>query len=172
MMPLNATSYPFEFIGISTLSADEFQQDTLIYRFRSRKSAHEYEVHIERYREHLCSVKFFDTSAYHGIGRFSQLTETFEPRTVIRTVTDIALHSLGLDPMASFCFIGAADGRDHTGGANTRRYRVYKAYVQRMGIDDRFEAIFFDEYSLIMLVNRQAVVDRQTYIEQVVSFII
>lgn len=172
MMQLNATGYPFEFIGISTIAADKFQQDTLIYRFRSRKSAHEYEVHIERYCEHLCSVKFFDTSAHHGFGRFSQLTDTFEPRTIIRTVTDIALHALGLDPLASFCFIGAADSRDGSDGANTRRYRVYKSFVLQMGIDDRFEPIFFDEHSLIMLINRQAVADRQTYIDQVVNFII
>ena len=112
MKNLSVPSYPFEFIGISKIGADKYQIDTLIYRFRSSKSAHEYEVHIERYIEHLCCVKFFDTSSTRGFGRFSQLTETFEPRTIFGTIANIAMDALNRDMLASFCFIGAADERD------------------------------------------------------------
>ena len=100
MIALTESSYPFEFVGISTVGADAYQRDTLIYSFRSSKSCHEYEVHVERYVEHLCCIKFFDTSATHGLGRFSQLSDTFEPRKIIRTVADIALDSLNRNAVA------------------------------------------------------------------------
>ena len=100
MIALTESYYPFEFVGISTVGADAYQRDTLIYSFRSSKSCHEYEVHVERYVEHLCCIKFFDTSATHGLGRFSQLSDTFEPRKIIRTVADIALDSLNRNAVA------------------------------------------------------------------------
>ena len=43
MITLTDTSYPFEFIGTSKTGADKYQLATLIYRFRSSKSFHEYE---------------------------------------------------------------------------------------------------------------------------------
>ena len=94
MITLTDSFYPFEFVGVSKTGADKYQQDTLIYRFRSLKSSHEYEVHVERYVEHLCCIKFFDTSSTHGFGRFSRLSDTFEPRTIFRTVADIARDAL------------------------------------------------------------------------------
>ena len=63
MITLTDSFYPFEFVGVSKTGADKYQQDTLVYRFRSLKSSHEYEVHVERYVEHLCCIKFFDTSS-------------------------------------------------------------------------------------------------------------
>ncbi|MBQ6202807.1 MAG: hypothetical protein IJK46_01775 [Prevotella sp.] len=51
--------YPFQFVGISMVGADKYLQDTLIYAFQSEKSGHRYEVHIERYANRLCGVKFF-----------------------------------------------------------------------------------------------------------------
>lgn len=164
-------AYPFEFIGISKDDADEYQQDTLIYRFHSAKSGHRYEVHIERYIEHLCCVKFFDNTATHGLGKYSQLSNTFEPRTIFRTLTLIVLEALKQDPLASFCFIGAADSRDDTRGVRTRRYRVYQAYVQNLDIDDLFESAFYDQHSLALLINRKAVKDFDTYANRILEFI-
>lgn len=171
MITLTDSSYPFEFIGISTVGADKYQQDTLIYSFRSSKSAHEYEVHVERFVEHLCCIKFFDTSATHGLGRFSRLSDTFEPRTIFRTVADIALDALKRDPQSSFCFIGAADNRDTPNGVQTRRYRVYKAYIRRLGLEEQFESVFFDQQSFVVLVNRKAVTDMADYTKRLLEFI-
>ena len=171
MINLTDTSYPFEFIGISKTGTDTYQLDTLIYRFRSTKSFHEYEVHVERYVEHLCSIKFFDTSSTHGFGRFSQLSETFEPRTIFRTVADIGIDVLGRDPLASFCFIGAADDRDAPDGIETRRYRVYKAYIRRLGLGEQFETVFYDEHSFALLVNKIAVADITDYTNRLLKFI-
>lgn len=163
-------SYPFEFVGISKTSADQYQIDTLIYRFRSTKSHHEYEVHIERYVEHLCCIKFFDTTSTYGFGRFSHATNTFEPRTIFRTVAEIATEALSRDPLASFCFIGATDDHDTSDGVRTRRYRVYKAYVRHLGLESLFEMAFFDQHSLILLANRKAVSDIEYYSGQMLHF--
>lgn len=171
MITLTDSFYPFEFVGVSTTGADKYQQDTLIYRFRSLKSSHEYEVHVERYVEHLCCIKFFDTSSTHGFGRFSRLSDTFEPRTIFRTVADIALDALSRDPQSSFCFIGAADDRDTPNGEQTRRYRVYKAYIKRLGLEEQFESVFFDQQSLVLLINRKAVTDIDDYIKRLLQFI-
>ncbi len=170
-MSLTECSYPFEYIGVSKTGADKYQQDTLIYRFRSSKSSHEYEVHIERFKNHLCCIKFFDTSSTHRFGRFSQLTDTFEPRTIFRTVADIALDALNLDPFSSFCFVGAADDRDAPDGVKTRRYRVYKAYIKRLGFEELFESAFYDHYSLGVLINRKAVTDIDAYMQQILDFV-
>ena len=171
MITLTDSSYPFEFIGISKTGADKYQLDTLIYRFRSSKSFHEYEVHVERYVESLCCVKFFDTSSIHGIGRFSQLSDTFEPRTIFRTVANIALDVHSRYPLSSFCFIGAADNRDSPDGAQTRRYRVYKAYIRRLAIEELFELVFFDQQSFVLLANRKAVTDIDSYSMRLLQFL-
>lgn len=171
MIKLTDSSYPFEFIGISKTVADKYQMDTLIYRFRSTKSSHEYEVHVERFVNHLCCIKFFDTSSVHRFGRFSQLTDTFEPRTIFHTVADIALDALSRDSLSSFCFIGAADDRDAPDGVRTRRYRVYKAYIKRLGLEEQFESAFHDLYSLGVLINRKAVTDINAYMQQILDFV-
>ena len=170
MSALSSLTYPFEFIGASTIGADNFQLDTLIYRFRSAKSAHEYEVHVERYVQHLCCLKFFDTSSQRRFGRFSQLSETFEPRVIFYTVAKIAFDVLQRDSAASFCFIGAADERDST-GSNTRRYRVYKAFLRHLGLDEQFDTAFIDNYSMVILVNRRSVSDFDSYVESILQFV-
>ena len=75
------------------------------------------------------------------------------------------------DPMASFCFIGAADRRDTPGGIKTRRYRVYKEFIRRLGLEQQFELAFYDEQSLAILVNRTAVTDISTYAQRLLEFI-
>lgn len=162
--------YPFQFVGVSTDDADDYQIDTLIYRFHSKKSGHRYEVHIERYVEHLCCVKFFDLSVGQFRGRYSQTTDTFEPRTIFRTVADIALDALQRDKDSSFFFVGAADSRDDS-GVNTRRFRVYQIYVNSLGMNDQFLKFFFNKYSVGVLVNRNAVSDVDTYIQKIIKFI-
>jgi len=171
MITLTDSSYPFELVGISKTGADKYQLDTLVYRFRSSKSSHEYEVHVERYVEHMCCIKFFDTSSTLGFGRFSRLSDTFEPRTIFRTVADIAVDALSRDPQSSFCFIGAADDRNTPNGVQTRRYRVYKAYIKRLGLEEQFETAFFDQQSLVILINRKAVKDIDDYAKRLLQFI-
>lgn len=116
-------------------------------------------------------MKFFDTTATHGLGKYSQVSNTFEPRKIFRTITEIVIDALRRDPMYSFCFIGAADSRDQFGGYRTRRYRVYQTYVQNLDIDEKFESAFYDQYSLALLVNRKAVADIDSYAARILEFI-
>ena len=46
---MNDCGYPYTFVGIDTTKSDAYQIDTLVYRFESAKSGHQYEVHVERY---------------------------------------------------------------------------------------------------------------------------
>ena len=103
-------------------------------------------------------------------GKFSQLSGTYEPRTIFRTVANIALDALRRDPSASFFFAGAADRRDKSRDT-TRRYRVYSAYVKDLGIDKLFRPSFIESYSMCVLVNIRAVPDRRTYVQQILDFI-
>ena len=118
---MNDSGYPYSFIGIDTTCADDYQIDSLLYSFESAKSLHTYTVRIERYVNGLHCIKFFDSTTPTSKGSFSHLSSTFEPRKIFRTIVDIALDVLRKDRLASFLFIGAADGRDVI-GMPTRRY--------------------------------------------------
>lgn len=161
--------YPFTFVAIDKDGADAYQTDTLVYRFESKKSGHQYQVRIERYVEHLNCIKFFDETNDIETGKFSQLSGTYEPRTIFRTVAEIALDALKRDTEASFVFIGAADEKDKTKGKN-RRYRVYTTFIKNLGIGERFQPVFFDEQSVCILVNKKAVSNVETYVLNIVDF--
>ena len=136
---MTLTSYPFQFIGTNTIGADQYLQNTLVYAFRSEKSGHQYQVNIERYVEHLCGVKFFDQTTDVRTGKFSNLSDTYEPRTIFRTVADIALDAYNRDPLSSFFLIGAADSRDRK-SATTRRFRVYASFVNNLNLTHLFRS--------------------------------
>ena len=164
------TGYPFEFMGSNKVGADKFLLETLVYVFHSEKSGHSYQVNMEHYVEHLYGVKFFDMSTDNRIGRFSQLTSTYAPRTIFRTVADIAADVCQRDPDASFFFIGAADSRDRS-SVSTRRYRVYTAFVNDLNLGDRFSIIELKEQSMSVLINSRAVTDIGTYMQRIIDFV-
>ncbi len=167
---MTQASYPFEFLGSNTIGADKYLLETLVYVFRSQKSGHKYQVNIERYAEHLCGIKFFDLTTDIRIGKFSNLSATYEPRTIFRTVADIALDVYRRDPLSSFFFIGATDSRDRS-SVSTRRYRVYMAFVNDLNLSGLFRIIELKEQSMSVLVNRKAVPDVDTYMQRIVDFV-
>lgn len=167
---MTQTGYPFEFIGPNTVGADRYLLETLVYVFRSEKSGHRYQVNIERYAEHLCGVKFFDLTTDIRIGKFSNLSATYEPRTIFRTVANIALDVYRRDPLSSFFFIGAADSRDRS-SVSTRRYRVYMAFVNDLNLTGLFRIIELKDQSMSVLVNRKAVPDVDAYMQRIVNFV-
>ena len=161
--------YPFTLVAIDKNEADAYQTDTLVYRFESEKSGHRYQVRIERYVEHLSCIKFFDETNDADKGRFSQLSGTYEPRTIFRTVAEIAFDALKQDYATSFVFIGAADEKDKSRGKN-RRYRVYTMFLKNLGISNQFQPVFFDEQSVCLLVNIKAVDDVEAYVYKIIQF--
>lgn len=167
---MTQTGYPFEFMGSNTIGADKYLQETLVYVFRSEKSGHRYQVNIERYAEHLCGVKFFDLTTDIRIGKFSNLSAIYEPRTIFRTVADVALDAYRRDPLSSFFFIGAADSRDRS-SVSTRRYRVYTAFVNDLNLGDRFNIIELKDQSMSVLINRKAVSDIDAYMRRIIDFV-
>ena len=98
---MKQTGYPFQYVGSNTIGADKYLQETLIYAFLSEKSGHRYQVHMERYVNHLYCIKFFDVTVDIHTGKFSHLTGTYEPRTIFRTVAEIALYSRQMATEAS-----------------------------------------------------------------------
>jgi len=170
---MSDNGYPFEMVTLEATKNDAYQIDTLVYRFISQKSHHTYFVHIERYRHNLHCVKFFDGTTDDGIGKFSQLTSTYEPRMIFRTVVEIALSVLRVNRKASFMYIGAADKKDNI-NKPTRRYRVYKQYMADFDLHDWFEPADFEDYSMYVLVNREAmptIEERIVFLRQIRDFI-
>ena len=155
------SGYRFEFVGIDTSKSDEYQLDTLVFQFESEKSHHQYVVRIERYVSGLHCVKFFDNSNDDGTGKFSNLSATYEPRKIFRTVVDIALDVFRHDRKASFMYVGAADNKDE-GRQPTRRYRVYKLFISDYDLHEWVEPADFEEHSMYVLTNIEAMPDAQS----------
>jgi len=149
------SGYPFTFVGIDSHCIDDYQKDSLIYTFESRKSHHQYVVRIERYVEDLHSVKFFDSTSEASTGDFSHISATYEPRVIFRTVVEIALDVLRKNRKASFLFIGAADRKD-LDNIPTRRYRVYRAFLSDYDLRDWFETAEYERLSMFVLLNLEA----------------
>lgn len=163
-------AYDYTFDGIDIVEGDPYQTDTLKYSFRSSKSGHHYQVRIEQYREQLCSIKFFDDTVEIDSGRFSQLSGTYEVRTILRTVTDIVLDVLSRRPQTSFFFIGATDEHDTHRGRN-RRYHVYTRFLKELGIGQHFRPVYLDKMSACLLVNTTVVDDIEAYVFRVIQFL-
>ena len=170
---MNECGYAFRLVGIDTNKSDDFQKDTLVYSFESLKSGHNYIVHVERYQYNLHCVKFFDNTTHDGTGKFSQLSLTYEPRMIFRTIVEIALDVLRKNRRASFMYIGAADQKDKR-TLPTRRYRVYKQYMADFDLHEWFEPADFEEYSMCVLVNREAMPtldERMTFLNRILNFV-
>lgn len=168
---MTQTGYSFEFIGSNTVGVDNYLQETLVYVFLSEKSGHRYQVNIERYAEHLCGVKFFDLTTDIRIGKFSNLSATFEPRTIFRTVANIALDAYRRDPLASFFLIGAADSRDRQ-TVTTRRFRIYATFVNNLNLTHLFRIVELKDQSMIVLLNRKSVPDVDAYMQRILDFVV
>lgn len=169
---MNEQGYPFTFAGIDSHATDEYQKDSLLFRFESSKSHHHYLVRIERYVNNLYCIKFFDETTDSSKGDFSHLSATYEPRTIFRTVVSIALEVFRNNPLASFMYIGAADKKDNK-DRPTRRYRVYQMYMMDYDIHDWFEPADFVNHSMSLLVNLAAMPteeERQAFRQQVIDF--
>jgi len=162
--------YPFQFIGTDNTCTDQYLKEVLVYSFRSLKSGHQYQVNIERYIEHLCGIKFFDQTTDVKTGRFSNLSATYEPRTIFHTVTRIALDAYQRDRQSSFFLIGAADSRDRK-TVSTRRFRVYTTFVNNLNITHLFRIIELKDQSMIVLLNRKAAPDTDAYMQRIIDFI-
>lgn len=127
------------------------------YRFRSEKSKLFYIVRVEAYHNHIYGIKFFLKSMINSPRKYSHLTNTFEPRTIVYSVFHLMMDIFKDDRLASFMFIGNPDeGCNHI---NTRRYRLYCKLVSNRISDRFFKHIRTPRYSLYILANREMMSD-------------
>lgn len=160
-------TYPCTFIMNDYLESDGILQRVAYYRFKSDKSNLFYIVRIEEYKEHVYGVKFFLKSMLDSPKKYSHLTNTYEPRTIVFSVFRLMLEIYAKDNQASFMFIGNPD----EGGCkeNTRRYRLYCKLVSSRISDRFFKHLLTDKYSLYILANRLRMSDNPFFAEQLIS---
>ena len=122
------------------------------YRFKSLKSNLLYIVRVEVYRKHVYGVKFYLKKMNFSSRKYSFMTNTHEPRTIIYTIFKLMKEILQTDSLASFLFVGNADeGKSYY---MTRRYRFYSQMVRNSISDKYFSHIISDDVSLYILLNK------------------
>lgn len=137
--------------------SDSILEVVKYYRFRSEKSNLFYIVRVESYQNHVYGVKFFLKNMINSPRKYSHLTNTYEPRTIVYSIFHLMMDILKNDRLASFMFIGNPD----EGGTyiNTRRYRLYCKLVSNRISDRYFKHIRTPRYSLYILANREMMSD-------------
>lgn len=146
---------------------DEVLNCIAYYRFKSSKSNLVYIVRIEIYREHVYGVKFFLKQMVNSSRKYSHLTNTFEPRTIVYSVFDLMLSIYHDDPLASFMFIGNPD--ENCSHNNTRRFRLYSRLVSNKISDRYFKHIDACKFSLYILANRLQMSDNPFFAEKLLE---
>lgn len=145
--------YPSKFIMFDYFESDRFLTRVAYYRFRSEKSHLFYIVRVEEYTDHVYGVKFFLKQMLNSTKKYSHITNTFEPRTIIFSVLHLMLDILKKDSFATFMFVGNPDeGASHE---NTRRYRFYSDIVANTISEEKFKHILLDKYSVYILANKK-----------------
>ena len=137
------------------------------YRFKSEKSKLFYIIRVEAYRNHVYGVKFFLKSMLNSPKKYSHLTNTFEPRTIVYSVFNLMLEILKKDSLATFMFIGNPD--ENGTHNNTRRYRLYCRLVSNKISDKYFKHIRTPKYSLYILANRNILADKPFFTEELLE---
>lgn len=137
------------------------------YRFKSEKSKLFYIIRVEAYRDHVYGVKFFLKSMLNSPKKYSHLTNTFEPRTIVYSVFNLMLEILKKDSLATFMFIGNPD--ENGTHNNTRRYRLYCRLVSNKISDKYFKHIRTPKYSLYILANRSILADKPFFTEELLE---
>lgn len=137
------------------------------YRFKSEKSKLFYIIRVEAYRDHVYGVKFFLKSMLNSPKKYSHLTYTFEPRTIVYSVFNLMLEILKKDSLATFMFIGNPD--ENGTHNNTRRYRLYCRLVSNKISDKYFKHIRTPKYSLYILANRNILADKPFFTEELLE---
>ena len=97
--------YPCIFIMNDYEESDGILLYVSYYRFHSEKSHIYYIVRIEVYKDHVYGVKFFTKQMLNSVKKYSHLTNTYEPRTILYSIFKLMLDIHAKDNLASFMFI-------------------------------------------------------------------
>lgn len=160
--------YSFIFQMNDYSCSDDLLEYALQYRFKSTKSNHTYIVRVERYREHIYCIKFYDKANALSRNKYSLRTATFEPRKIVSSVLNIMLDVYEHDRQASFFFVGAEDEKD-VAGKSTRRFNFYADFVLSVISDKFFWHFRVDALSLYVLVNKESVDDAESLVNRIIQ---
>ena len=159
--------YSCTFLQNDYTESDEILRCVAYYRFRSNKSRLFYIVRIEQYDQHVYGVKFYLKKMQNSPRKYSYLTNTYEPRTIVYTIFQLMKQILSSDPRATFMFVGNADeGKSNN---NTRRYRLYCALVRNCISDVYFKHIRNDKHSFYILTNRIQMEDNPFFPNEIIN---
>lgn len=151
---MNERFYPCAFIMNDYSEKDKNLNYIAYYRFKSLKSNLFYIIRVEVYDKHVYGLKFYLKKMNFSRRKYSFITNTNEPRTIIYTIFHLMKEEiLRNDSMASFMFVGNAD--EGMSYENTRRYRFYSQMVRNTISDEFFLHIVSDKVSLYILLNKQ-----------------
>lgn len=153
---LGITHYPFRFVKKDVepwQGPDGFMKHRLLYSFKSPKSHQTYWVWVEVYQEHFYAVKFHLKNHRDSDKKYNVMTGLNEPRQCIKTCMAIMMDVAKQDACASFGFIGA--NTIYETERNTKRFRVYRRYMESYFGNVSFEHFINIEKSAYMLINRK-----------------
>lgn len=122
------------------------------YNFISFKG-NKYQVNLHQYDIGIFAVKFNLYKHNKSKNKYSIITNTCDANVIIKTVITIMLHVLNNNPNCSFCFIGSPKDNETTN--NTKRFRVYKNYMQRYFDTNNFDHVIDIEQSFYSLINKK-----------------
>lgn len=125
-----------------------------VYEFRT-KHKRRYLVELHEYEYKVFVIKFHDARHKNLPSRYGLLTKDNDCQKVLRTVVDIAKHTLTIEPLASFAFKGVpVEGKEDKDQPRSQRHRVYKTISENLLGIETFLHGYEERSSCYLLVNK------------------
>lgn len=118
----------------------------------SCKHNHQYIIDIEEYDYHFFVGKFYLKNHSDSDRKFKLHTGFKDASRVISTCTRTLLSFYDKNPYSSFGFMGAASENELL--KNTKRFRIYKQYIQSIVSPIHFDHKIYEDKSCYLLINK------------------
>ncbi|MEN0003622.1 MAG: hypothetical protein AAF798_05750 [Bacteroidota bacterium] len=118
----------------------------------SCKKNHQYIIDIEQYEYNFFVGKFYLKNHTNSSKKFQLLTASNDASRIIATCTKTLLNFYEENPYASFGFMGAI--LEGEALENTKRFRVYRRYIESIVSPVHFDHKVYLEKSCYLLINR------------------
>ena len=155
--------YDFKYLGkFSDLDGFIYK-----YKFVSSKTNKSYIVEFDELQENFYGIKFYMYDYKKSSSRYKMLSNLNEANMVISTCLLVGVDFFNRFPDASFGFIG--ERKEDENVANTKRFRVYKLFVESYVSLNYFSHYSLSEYSAYCLINNK-VGDTDKYMSDIVDY--
>lgn len=162
--------YPFRFVKKDVEAwqgMETFMTHRLLYSFKSTKTNQTYWVWVEVYKHHFYAVKFHLKNHRNSEHKYNIMTGLNEARQCIKTVMSIMFEVAKSDSRASFGFIGANTIFENV--SNTKRFRVYRCFMQSYFGESSYTHFMNIEKSAYMLLNKKELSDNPKLLDEIVN---